>query len=289
VSAPDITIARDAQLPSIAGPRLRGTAVAGALGAVSQRVLGAFALIVLWWLASTQFSAAQLPRPELVWAQLTQNLTSDPALSFTGVDGGYLGNLWYTVHTAIVASLGGGAIGFAVGIGSARSQLVRDVSAPLLILFGTVPSLVAAPFMLIWFGTGQLAQSVIVGFFCFVVMGITAQNAAQAIPRAYEEMAATLGATQRQRLWKIVVPGSAPALIAAVRVCLVTGWSLQVASELLGGSRGVGKVVSASEQLGNTAGALAIIILLAAVGLTIETVASVLLRYVTRWNAGNRS
>jgi ABC-type nitrate/sulfonate/bicarbonate transport system permease component len=137
--------------------------------------------------------------------------------------------------------------------------------------------------MLIWFGTGRLAQSVIVGFFCFVVMGITAQNAAQAIPPAFEEMAATLGATPRQRLWHIVVPAAVPSLIAAVRVCLVTGWSLQVASELLGGARGVGKVVSLSEQLGNTAGALAIIILLAAAGLLIETVAATILRHATRW------
>jgi ABC-type nitrate/sulfonate/bicarbonate transport system permease component len=96
-------------------------------------------------------------------------------------------------------------------------------------------------------------------------------------------MAATLGATPRQRLWHIVVPAAVPSLIAAVRVCLVTGWSLQVASELLGGARGVGKVVSLSEQLGNTAGALAIIILLAAAGLLIETVAATILRHATRW------
>ena len=250
---------------------------------VGLRVLGAVALVLIWAAAATQFSAVQLPRPELVWQTLRENIWSAPGLSFEGLQGGYASNVLYTLLTALGAATAGSLLGFAVGIASARSQLVRNASAPFFVLLAAVPPLVAAPFMLIWFGPGQLAQSAIVAFFCFVVMGISAQNAASNLSPAYEEMAATLGASPRQRLWRIVVPASIPATILAVRVCLATGWSLQTAGELLGSNRGVGRIIGLSEQLGNTAGSIAVILLLAAAGLAVEMTIVAALRYVTRW------
>ena len=252
------------------------------------RLLGAAAVIGIWAAAATQFSAVQLPRPQLVLDAIDANMWSAPSLAFEGLRGGYASNVLHTVLTALGAAVVGGTTGFAVGVASARSQLIRNVSAPLLVLFAAVPPLVAAPFMLIWFGPGQLAQSAIVAFFCFVVIGISAQNAASNIPPAYDELAATLGASARQRLWRIVVPGSVPATIVAVRVCLATGWSLQAAGELLGSNRGVGRVIGLSQQLGDTAGSLAVILMLGLAGLAIETVVVAGLLYLTRWQAVER-
>jgi ABC-type nitrate/sulfonate/bicarbonate transport system permease component len=254
-----------------------------AAGMLLVRLTGIAAVIGVWVAASTQFTAVQLPRPQLVWSALTQNFWSDGSLAFEGVHGGYLSNVGYTVATALVAVLVGGVAGFVVGLCSARSQLVHNMAAPLLMLFAAVPPLVAGPFVLIWCGPGQLAQSLIVAFFAFVVIAISAQNAASGLRPTYEEMAATLGASPAQRLVKIVVPGSIPALIVAVRVCLATGWSLQTAGELLGSNRGVGRIIGLSQELGNTAGSVAVIILLALAGVMVEAVLVGLLRYMTRW------
>jgi ABC-type nitrate/sulfonate/bicarbonate transport system permease component len=247
------------------------------------RLAGVAAVIGAWAAASTQFTAVQLPRPELVWSQLTQNLWSDGSLAFEGLHGGYLSNVGYTVVTALVAVLAGGIAGFVVGLCSARSQLLHNLSAPLLMLFAAVPPLVAGPFVLIWCGPGQLAQSLIVAFFAFAVIAISAQNAASSLRPTYEEMAATLGASPRQRLLRIVVPASLPAMIVAVRVCLATGWSLQAAGELLGSNNGVGRIIGLSQEIGNTAGSVAVIILLAVAGVLVETVLVGFLRYLTRW------
>lgn len=252
------------------------------------RLAGACVVIAIWAAAATQFDAVQLPRPELVLTAIRENIWSAPGLAFEGLHGGYASNVLYTLLTALVAAAVGGSSGFAVGIASARSQFVRNLSSPLLVLFAAVPPLVASPFMLIWFGPGQLAQSAIVAFFCFVVMGIAAQNAASSLPPALEEMAATLGASAHERLRRIVLPGSVPAVIVAVRVCLATSWSLQTASELLGSNRGVGRIIGLSQQLGDTAGSIAVIILLGLAGLTVETLVTIALRHATRWQAVHR-
>jgi ABC-type nitrate/sulfonate/bicarbonate transport system permease component len=246
-------------------------------------VAGVVFLIAVWALAATQFTAVQLPRPALVLQAISDNAFSSPALAFSGLEGGYLANVAYTMVTALVAAAIGGGAGFVVGIAAARSQMVRDLSAPLLVIFGTVPPLVAAPFMLVWFGPGQLAQSAIVAFFCFVIMALTAQNAALALPPVYEELAATLNATPRERLRRIVVPGVIPAVIVAVRICIAAAWSLQCAGELLGSDRGVGRVILLSQQVSYTQGAIAVILLLGVAGLVVESAVVGALRYATRW------
>lgn len=255
------------------------------LRAVGLRFAGFGLLLAIWAAASTQFLAIQLPRPGLVWDALTENFSEAPGLALQGLEGGYLSNVLYTAGNAFAAFAIGGILGFLIGTASARMQSVRNLSAPLLLLFGTVPDLVAAPFLLIWLGPGRSAQFLIVAFYCLVVVGVAAQNAALRLAPQYEEFAATLGASPLRRVRTIVVPAGVPAVVGAVRVALATSWSLQCAGELLGSQDGVGRVVVLSQQLGVTAGTIAVICLLAVFALLADALVTTLLRMGCRWQA----
>lgn len=247
------------------------------------RVAGFALLIGIWAIAATQFPAVQLPRPELVWEALTQNFTHASGLELQGLSGGYLSNVAYTVKNALLGFAIGTACGLVVGLLSARLQVVRDLSAPLLILFAAVPDLVAAPFFLVWFGPGQTAQALIVIFYSFVVVGVASQNAALRLPPYLEESAATLGASRRRSFFTVIAPAALPATIGAIRIALATSWSLQTAGELLGSQEGVGRVVVLSQQLSYTAGTMAVITLLAAFALLADGIVYGSLRLLTRW------
>jgi ABC-type nitrate/sulfonate/bicarbonate transport system permease component len=271
----------------------RSPAGAAALRLVGRIVLlrlGGFVLLLaIWSAAATQFLAIQLPRPEIVWQALVANLDNAPGLALQGLQGGYLDNVVYSAGNALIAFLLGSVLAFGVGTASGRLQWVRNLSAPVLLLFGTVPDLVAAPFLLIWLGPGRTAQFIIVFFYCFVVVGIAAQNAALRLPPAYEESAATLGASSARRLLTIVVPSGLPAVIGAVRVALATSWGLQCAGELLGSERGVGRVVVLSQQLGFTAGTVAVVCLLAVIALLCDGIVTGVLRAACRWQEVKRT
>lgn len=258
------------------GMLARGTAV---------RLVGFGVLLAIWAAASTQFLAVQLPRPGLVLDAVQTNFSTAPSLALQGLEGGYLSNVGYSATNAILAFLLGGLAGFAVGTSSARLQWVRNLSAPLLLLFGTVPDLVAAPFLLIWLGPGQAAQFVIVSFYCFVVIGIAAQNATLRLEPHYEAYGATLGASARRRFFTIVLPAAIPSIIGAARVALATAWSLQCAGELLGSQEGVGRVVVLSQQLGDTAGTIGVISVLAMLALLADAILTTLLRATCRWQS----
>lgn len=253
------------------------------LGIFALRFAGFATLVAIWALAATQFMAIQLPRPSLAWDALRENFITAEGLELQGLEGGYLTNALYTVKNALLGFTIGSGLGFVVGMLGARLQWVRNASTPLLILFAAVPDLVAAPFFLVWFGPGRTAQMLIVIFYCFVVVGIASQNAALRLVPQYEEYGATLGASGPRRFLTIVVPGALPSTIGAVRIALATSWSLQTAGELLGSQQGVGRVVVLSQQLGFTAGTMAIITLMGAIALVADGLITATLRYISRW------
>jgi len=240
-------------------------------------------LVSVWALAATQYLPVQLPRPGLVLEAIRDNFWSAPGLKLQGLQGGYASNLAYTTVSTLLAFFVASPLGFAVGMLSARLQRFRDISAPLLLLFATVPELVAAPFLLIWFGPGRLAQAILVGFYCFVIVAVAAQNAALRIAPEYEEFGATLGASAGRRFFTIVVPGSLPAVIGGLRIALAVSWSLQCASELLGSEVGVGRVIVLSQQLGYTPGIIAIILLVGLIAVACDRLLAGALRWSARW------
>lgn len=252
------------------------------------RVIGLAALFIIWTIAASRMLPIQLPGPLLVWEAMRDNLTRAPSLELQGLTGGYLSNTVYTVTHALAAFMVGAVIGFVVGVLSARMQLVRDASAPFVTLFGTVPALVAAPFVLIWFGTGPSGQAGVVAFYAFVIVAIASQNSALQVSPAFEEFGATLGADSRTRFLTIVVPASIPGVIGAARIALASSWSLQAAVELLGSQQGVGRLVVLSQSQGFTAGTIAAILLLGGAGLVFDGLVVGVLRLITRWQEAIR-
>lgn len=258
--------------------------VAGAIRPVALRLAGLAFVLATWEFMSRWLdNPVRLPSLPLVMQAVRRNLFTAPGLELHGLSGGYLSNIVYTVSHALIAFVIGSTLGILIGVLSARLQGVRDSVAPFLILFGTVPALVAAPFILIWFGTGPVGQAVFVAFYAFVSVAIASQNAALQLPPRYEECAASLGASRVRRLATVVYPGALPSVIGVVRIALAVSLSLQVAVELLGSQQGAGRLIALSQSLAFTAGTVGVIILLAFFGLIIDAAVAGLLRYFTRW------
>ncbi|MFT3866087.1 MAG: ABC transporter permease subunit [Solirubrobacterales bacterium] len=252
---------------------------------VALRAAGLALVVVVWLVAAANLGVARLPGPGPVFEALRDNFSDAPYLHLQAIPGGYWSNALYTVRNALEAFLIGGLIGFVLGLASARLQVMRNVVSPLLILFGAIPPLVMAPFMLIWFGVGPGSQRPLVVLGVFVIVGIGAQNAALTLAPRYEESAATLGVSPPRRVFTILVPASIPAVLGAARVALATAWSLQVAAELFGSKLGVGRVILASQGIAYSAGTIAVILLLAAIGALLDLVLVCGARYLGRWQA----
>lgn len=253
--------------------------------AIGWRLLGVAVVLGLWEVGALIVGyRAVLPGLLTVVQDFVKSFLWDPGLAYLGVKNpGYGINLGYTVGLAVVGWLIGSAIGAFVGLLSARVQWIRNVSEPLLYVFGAVPALVLAPFFLIWFGQGPLGRAVLVAFYCFVAVGLVAQSAALALPPAWEEYGATQGLGRWPRFFHIVVPGALPAVLAGFRIALATGIAVEATVELLGSQFGIGRLIEIRATQGNVSSVLGLSIALGVAALVLDIILQRVLRIFTRW------
>ena len=155
------------------------------------RLAGAALFLALWQGASEFVSPIILPGPIGVFERVAADFWSAPALSYFGLeDASLAGNLLYTAENVAIATLLGTAIGATLGLLSARLWFVRAAMDPVMMTAGTVPILIAAPFLLIWFGVGRASAVSLVTFYVVVILYISAQRAALNLDPIYEQLRA---------------------------------------------------------------------------------------------------
>jgi ABC-type nitrate/sulfonate/bicarbonate transport system permease component len=268
-----------------ARPVLTRTGRAGARGAVGWRVLGVAVVLLVWQLLALAIDyTAILPGPIKVVTDFATSFVNDPGLSYLGVRvSGYGVNVAWTVGMATAAWLVGSAAGAIAGLLSARVQWVRNVTEPVLFVFGAVPALVLAPFCLIWFGQGPGGKFALVAFYCFVTVGLIAQAAALALPPVSEEYGAMLGVPAAARFWHIVVPATLPAVLAGLRVALSTAIAVQATVELLGSQTGAGRLIALRATQGDVSAVLGLSLAIGIAAILLDLLLQRLVRLFTRW------
>jgi ABC-type nitrate/sulfonate/bicarbonate transport system permease component len=254
------------------------------------RFAGVALFVLVWQGLAALLSPIRLPPPLAVMKRLATDFLDAPSLSYYGLANPNLyANLLYTAENVVLAVVIGAVIGVLAGLTSARFRLVRAAIDPVMMTAGTVPILVAAPFLLIWFGVGRLSAVCLVIFYVTVILYLFARRAANNINPIYEEFARTLGATERQIVFDLLTPATVPEILGGLRIALAGAWGLEAVSELLGSQEGVGKVLEVLAGATDSEGIIANLLLLGLVAVIFDAVAGSAIARLTGWNAGLRS
>jgi NitT/TauT family transport system permease protein len=117
-------------------------------------------------------------------------------------------------------------------------------------LLRPIPNLAWAPFAIIWFGVDQAAAIFIISVGVFWIAFFAAQGAILAVDRDLIEVAKAFGFhSGYQRLIKVLLPASLPALLIGLRTALGQAWMAVVAAELSGVSGLGSRMMQASSLL----------------------------------------
>jgi ABC-type nitrate/sulfonate/bicarbonate transport system permease component len=253
------------------------------------RIAGVILFIVIWQLLTFGLPAIILPTPLGVVERLFSDFLSAPALSYYGVSEANLyGNLIYTAENVAISVVVGSTIGILTGLLSARFALIRAVIDPIMMTAGTVPILVAAPFLLIWFGVGRASAVCLVIFYVAVILYVFAQRAATNLDPVYEESARTLGATPRQMVRDILVPATVPEILGGLRIALAGAWGLEAIAELLGSQSGIGKVLEVLAGATDPQGIMATLLVLGLTAIIVDALAAFAVARTAKWSASAR-
>jgi ABC-type nitrate/sulfonate/bicarbonate transport system permease component len=248
-------------------------------------LFGILLALLLWWALSLSISPWVLPPPGAVAERIGRDFFVAKVLAFYGLaETGLLSSMIYTATNVIASVIVGGVIGTVAGLISARIALARAILDPILTTVGTIPILVLAPFFLIWFGTGRLSALVLITIYVVVILYVYAQRAADNLDPVYEDNARTLGASDREILRGVLIPGTLPQILGGLRIALAGAWGLEAIAELMGAQQGIGKIIELLAGSLDNEGIFACLVVLGLVAVVADALAGAAVRHATRWN-----
>jgi NitT/TauT family transport system permease protein len=133
---------------------------------------------------------------------------------------------------AVTALLLGLNLGLFPGINAAFNPFITFIAM--------IPPLSILPILFISFGVDELAKIMLIFIGTFPLITRDIRLAVTKLPREQLTKAATLGATQMQLAYRIILPQIMPRLIEAVRLSLGAAWLFLIASEAIAASSGLG-------------------------------------------------
>jgi len=160
---------------------------------------------------------------------------------------------------------------------------VRRALYPLLVGSQTLPVIVIAPLLVLWFGFGLTPKIVVITLYTFFPITVAfATGLAATDPEAHLLMR-TLGATRRQTLTMLQIPQSLPYLFTGLRIAVTYAMVAAVFAEWSGARQGLGIYVLLMKNSFRTDMVLAAILLIAVLSLALFVLVGVVEKMVVRW------
>jgi NitT/TauT family transport system permease protein len=194
-----------------------------------------WALILLIWYAvraSGLVNPALVPAPHAVFTR---------AVELSG------GRLWRDVlmstQRVFIGVTLGVALAVPVGFCLGWYKGLRSFIDPVINFFRALPPIALIPLVIVYFGIGELAKTVILFYASFFAGVIVMYEGIAQISPIYVKVARTLGANDFEIFRKVIVPLTVPHILTAVRVALGVAWATLVASELIAAQQGLGALI----------------------------------------------
>lgn len=127
----------------------------------------------------------------------------------------------------------GSVVGILLGLATGRAARVEHLADPWITFFRFTPALALLPLYVLWFGYGETSKILLIATNVAVVTLLGAHHGVRGVPRVYLDAAASLGASPRIALRKIVLPAAFPHIFASVRIAVGLAWVTIVVAELI--------------------------------------------------------
>lgn len=193
------------------------------------------AVVLVWTLIpyTGLVSPALVPSPAVVAAKFVRLMTEN--------------SLWLDILVSSQRVLTGLALGLAAAIpvafGLGWYPPARRLVDPLVNFFRSLPPIALIPLIIVYFGIDELAKIVMLFYAAFFASVIVMYEGIVQTNPVFIRVARTLGATDLQLFWRVIVPLSVPHMLTALRVALGVSWATLVAAELVAAQRGLGAVI----------------------------------------------
>jgi taurine transport system permease protein len=260
--------------PALAGLRM------GLLAATVARRIGSLVpliALVLGWEALSRsgvVSTFLLPPLSAVLQRVWDNALS----------GELTVNLGMTLYRALAGFAIAAVGGVALGILMTRNRFVRWFFDPIVSVGFPMPKIAFLPIFMLWLGLYDVSKISMAAFNAIFPVIVATIAAAEGVDRQLLWSARSLGASERQLLWEIIVPAALPQIMTGLQVALPVSMIVTIVTEMLMGGQGLGGAMIAASRFADSPGVFAGIVEIAVAGLCLVKGIAVLRRHLLIWH-----
>ena len=233
-------------------------------------IVGVF---VLWELACLVFGISELilPRPTRIVEALVQYWA------------GIAPHAFQTLYTTLVGFGFGVAIGLALGVLIGSSKLAFDTAYPLLVGISSIPKVAVVPIFVLWFGAGTVPAVLTAMIICIFPIVVNVATGIATVEPELEDVMKSMKASKLDILWNVGLPRAMPYFFASLKVSVTLAFVGSVVAETVASNRGVGNMMMIASSSFNVPLVFAGLFVLAALGVSLYVIFSLLERRVVGW------
>ncbi len=189
-------------------------------------------LILLWEI---------LPRTGLVYARYFPPFsTVIGAFIVGGQSAEILRHTAVTVSRALIGYLFAIVIGVTLGTLAGAIRWVSDLLEITVEFLRPMPSVALVPIAILLFGTSDAYNISIIAFGCTWPIFVNTFEGTRSIDTQWVDAAMVYGATKRDLLWKVLIPGALPYTVSGLRISLGNAIIIVTVTEMLASYKGLG-------------------------------------------------
>lgn len=228
-----------------APPRRTTAGTTARPGVRGLRTLAVYTLSVLvglgiWQLLAMKYGSSLLASP-------AQTLSAAKELARDG-----------TLFNSVVASsrrilIGWGLgilVGAPIGLLVGQIRIVRQLLEPYIEFFRFIPPVAFVTLAVVWLGIGESSKVVLILYTAVFIVTLNTSAGVMAVNESKLRAAASLGASRRQILQRVVLPSTVPYIVTGARLAMGNSFLTIVSAEIVASQVGLGSLIWTSRNYG---------------------------------------
>lgn len=155
---------------------------------------------------------------------------------------------------------------------------------PVFIVSQTIPLIVLAVLLPLWFGWGILPKVLIIILVCFFPMVINLFNGLQSVDPDLLDLFRSMGAPPLSTFGMVMMPAALPSFFAGLRISATYSIMAAVISEWLGAQRGLGYYMTLQQKSFAIDKVLAAVVIICVLSLLLVKAVDILEYFLLPWN-----
>jgi sulfonate transport system permease protein len=238
---------------------------------------GPLLLLVFWQFAVSvlHVPAVKIPSPESVVTTLGQLIGN-----------GELGTaLEMSVRRVVFGLLLGVGVGSVLAMLAGLTLLGERLIDSVMHMLRTMPVLALLPLFIVWFGIGEKAKVLLIGWAVMFPIYINLFAGIRAVDPKLIEAGQVLGLKRLGLIRQVILPGALPQFLTGLRLAMGVAWLVLVAAEEFNAVSGLGYLISNAQSLEQTNVIFGVLLVFSLLGV----LSDVIVRLIERWALAWRS